>query len=83
MVWKICSSVQPISRSACASASVIDGKLCLTLPANRNSAFLFAGGSNYDVTGDGKKFVVASLASSQGSEPLTVVVNWTALPKQK
>jgi len=43
----------------------------------------FAGGSNYDVTGDGKKFVVASLAPSQESEPLTVVVNWTALLKQK
>jgi hypothetical protein len=43
----------------------------------------FAGGSNYDVTGDGKKFVVASLAASQVSEPLTVVVNWIALLKQK
>ena len=43
----------------------------------------FAGGSNYDVTGDGKKFVVASLAASQGSEPLTLVVNWITLLKQK
>ncbi len=43
----------------------------------------FAGGSNYDVTGDGDKFVVASLASSQESEPLTLVVNWLALLKQK
>jgi eukaryotic-like serine/threonine-protein kinase len=43
----------------------------------------FAGGSPYDVTGDGKKFVVAGLASSQASEPLTLVVNWAALIKQK
>ena len=43
----------------------------------------FAGGSNYDVTGDGKKFVVASLAASQVSEPLTLVVNWLALLKQE
>jgi serine/threonine protein kinase len=43
----------------------------------------FAGGSNYDVTGDGKKFVVASLAASQVSEPLTLIVNWFALPKSK
>jgi eukaryotic-like serine/threonine-protein kinase len=43
----------------------------------------FAGSSPYDVTGDGKKFVVASLASSQASEPLTLVVNWPALLKQK
>ncbi len=42
----------------------------------------FAGGSNYDVTGDGKKFVVASLASSQESEPLALVVNWNALLKR-
>ena len=43
----------------------------------------FAGGSNYDVTRDGKKFVVASLAASQVSEPLTLIVNWLALPKSK
>jgi serine/threonine protein kinase len=42
-----------------------------------------AGGSQYDVTGDGKKFVVASLSLSQASEPLTLVVNWPALMKQK
>jgi serine/threonine protein kinase len=42
-----------------------------------------AGGSPYDVTADGKKFVVASVASSQGSEPLTLVVKWPALLTQK
>jgi eukaryotic-like serine/threonine-protein kinase len=42
-----------------------------------------AGGSQYDVTGDGKKFVVASLSLSQASEPLTLVVNWPVLMKQK
>jgi hypothetical protein len=35
------------------------------------------------VTRDGKKFVVASLAASQVSEPLTLIVNWLALPKSK
>ena len=43
----------------------------------------FAGGSNYDVTGDGNKFVVASLAASQVSDPLTLIVNWFALLKSK
>jgi hypothetical protein len=43
----------------------------------------FAGGSNYDVTCDGRKSVVASLAPSDESEPLTVIVNWTTLLKQK
>ena len=43
----------------------------------------FAGGSNFDVTGDGNKFVVASLPASQVSEPLTLIVNWFALLKSR
>jgi serine/threonine protein kinase len=61
-------------------SSLLVGKVSSLFHAN---PVPFAGGSNYDVTGDGKKFVVASLASSQESEPLTVVVNWLALLKQK
>jgi len=61
-------------------SSLLVGKVTSLFQAN---PVPFAGGSNYDVTGDGKKFVVASLASSQESEPLTLVVNWLALLKQK
>lgn len=61
-------------------SSVLVGKVSSLFQTN---PVPFAGGSNYDVTADGKKFVVASLASSQGSEPLTLVVNWFALLKQK
>jgi serine/threonine protein kinase len=61
-------------------SSVLVGKVSSLFQTN---PVPFAGGSNYDVTADGKKFVVASLASSQGSEPLTLVVNWLALLKQK
>jgi eukaryotic-like serine/threonine-protein kinase len=61
-------------------SSLLVGKVQSLFQAN---PVPFAGGSNYDVTGDGKKFVVASLASSQESEPLTLVVNWFALLKQK
>ena len=61
-------------------SSLLVGKVRSLFQAN---PVPFAGGSNYEVTCDGKKFVVASLASSQESEPLTVVVNWTTLQKQK
>ncbi len=32
----------------------------------------------YDVTADGKRFLVATNAAGASSPPLTVVVNWTA-----
>ena len=35
------------------------------------------GGMHYDVTRDGKRFLIAT-AGEGGSAPLTLVVNWTA-----
>jgi Tol biopolymer transport system component len=37
----------------------------------------------YDVTPDGKKFVVVTAAEDQGLKPLTLVVNWPALLKKQ
>jgi hypothetical protein len=40
---------------------------------------LFGGGAyGYDVSGDGKKFLVNTLLEPQESLTLTVVMNWTA-----
>lgn len=39
----------------------------------------FTATSFYDVAPDGKKFIIISRAESQAAEPLTLVVNWTAL----
>jgi hypothetical protein len=36
----------------------------------------------YDVSADGKKIVVVTLAVEQGSQPLTLVVNWPSLLKK-
>ena len=37
----------------------------------------------YDVTSDGTKFVVATVAKDQGSQPLTLVVNWPEILKKQ
>lgn len=37
----------------------------------------------YDVTADGKKFVIVTLGGEQGAQPLTLVVNWPALLKKQ
>ena len=37
----------------------------------------------YDVTPDGQKFVVVTLALEPGSQPETLVVNWPALLKKQ
>jgi eukaryotic-like serine/threonine-protein kinase len=42
----------------------------------------FAPECMYDVTADGKKIVVVTLAVEQGSQPLTLVVNWPSLLKK-
>ena len=34
--------------------------------------------SSYDVTADGQRFLVNSIAESVNTSPITVVVNWTA-----
>ena len=37
----------------------------------------------YDLTPDGKTFVVVTLAGEQGSKPLTLAVNWPSLLKKQ
>ena len=32
----------------------------------------------YDVTADGKRFLVSTLSNERGSAPVTIVLNWTA-----
>ncbi|HEV2177692.1 MAG TPA: protein kinase [Terriglobia bacterium] len=45
---------------------------------------LFQGtGTHYDVTADGKKFVVLTQSTQSGAEPITLVVNWPALLKKQ
>ena len=39
------------------------------------------GGTVYDVSTDGKRFLVNSLPADQGSPPLSLLVNWTSLLK--
>lgn len=39
-------------------------------------------GIAYDVTPDGKKFIVNSGTAQESTEPLTLVVNWTSLLKK-
>jgi Tol biopolymer transport system component len=39
-------------------------------------------GGIYDVTADGKRFLVDSLPADQGSPPISLVVHWTGLVKQ-
>ncbi|MGH7599889.1 MAG: hypothetical protein ACREOI_26335, partial [bacterium] len=38
---------------------------------------------NYDVSGDGQRFIVSSLVESQAASSITLVVNWTAELKKK
>ncbi|HYL35863.1 MAG TPA: protein kinase [Bryobacteraceae bacterium] len=38
-----------------------------------------AGAARWDVSPDGKRFLVLSLVGSEGSEAMTVVLNWTAM----
>jgi len=39
---------------------------------------LFGGLVDYDVSGDGQRFLAAVPLEGQSQEPLTVVLNWTA-----
>jgi eukaryotic-like serine/threonine-protein kinase len=39
-------------------------------------------GNAYDVTPDGKKFIVNSGTAQESTAPLTLVVNWTSLLKK-
>jgi eukaryotic-like serine/threonine-protein kinase len=40
-------------------------------------------GSDYDVSADGRKFLVNTVASDEGSPPLSLVVHWPALLEKK
>ncbi|MHB8540928.1 MAG: protein kinase domain-containing protein [Candidatus Acidiferrales bacterium] len=55
------------------------GKVLPLFQANPTSK----AGWDYDVSADGKKFVVVSQGAQQASAPLTLVVNWPALLKKK
>ena len=43
---------------------------------------LFGTGTSYDVSADGKKFLVNTEVNPQSTEPLTLVVNWMSLLKK-
>ncbi|MGH9774041.1 MAG: protein kinase domain-containing protein [Candidatus Acidiferrales bacterium] len=60
-------------------ASLVIGKVASLFPANP----AVTPGWAYDVSADGKKFVVITLATQQAAAPLTLVVNWPALLKQR
>ncbi len=62
-----------------AGSNLVIGKDTPLFPVNA----LVGPGWPYDVSADGKKFVVASQRQTQGSEPLTLVVNWPALLKRQ
>jgi hypothetical protein len=39
--------------------------------------------SVYDITADGQRFLVNTVASDEGSPPLSLVVHWPALLEKK
>jgi hypothetical protein len=49
-------------------------KVLFALPAH------YVSGYSYDVSADGQRFLVLAPYRRQAREPLTVVVNWPALP---
>jgi hypothetical protein len=61
------------------TSSVVIGKVQQVFQAN---PIPFAPQCMYDVSADGKKMVVVTLAVEQGSHPLTLVVNWPPLLKK-
>jgi serine/threonine protein kinase len=61
------------------TSSVVIGKVQQVFQAN---PIPFAPQCMYDVSADGKKMVVVTLAVEQGSQPLTLVVNWPPLLKR-
>jgi hypothetical protein len=61
------------------SARFVIGKVTPLFQANPVSST----GWTYDVSSDGKKFVVDTEASEKTAEPLTLVSNWPALLKKE
>ena len=45
---------------------------------NKNATFRQREAGAYDVTADGKKFLINSGNLKEGTEPFTLVQNWTA-----
>jgi eukaryotic-like serine/threonine-protein kinase len=58
--------------------SVEIGNTQALFPVNASSSLLLP----YDVTNDGKKFVVVVPVASSGAEPITLVTNWVATVKK-
>jgi eukaryotic-like serine/threonine-protein kinase len=56
-------------------ASLVIGNVHALFQANPNTSLTLS----YDVTADGKKFVIVSQAAPQATELVTLVVNWPAL----
>jgi hypothetical protein len=50
-------------------------------PRIRNVGFAGSNSNNYDVTRDGRRFLVAVSESSPTETPITLVVNWTSALK--
>ena len=64
---------------AAQSTSLVIGKVTPLFQANPVSS----NGWPYNISSDGRKFVVDTQADDQTSEPLTLVVNWAALLKKE
>lgn len=63
-----------------ADSSLVVGKVAPLFQVNVAPTF---NGWPYDVSADGKRFVVVSPDTRQAAEPLTLVVNWPALLKKQ
>ncbi len=62
------------------ASSVVVGKVQPLFQSNPAPA---APECMYDLSPDGKKFVIVTLATEQGTQPLTLAVNWPALLKKQ
>ena len=64
---------------AAQSTGLVIGKVTPLFQANP----VFTNGWPYDVSSDGKKFVIATQADEKTAEPLTLISNWPALLKKE
>jgi len=64
---------------AAQGTSFVIGKVTPLFQLNPTSST----GWSYDVTSDGKKFVVCTQTNENAAEPLTLIVNWPALLKKE
>jgi Tol biopolymer transport system component len=65
---------------AAQGSSLIVGKVVPLFKTNASAGSAFTGA--YDVSADGKQFVVPSLPAEQASQPVTLITNWPALLKK-